>query len=247
MQQSAGEPNVGVTGDKPRSAHQVQRVGSRRTIIRAGLGVPGNDNGRGMENGIMKIRIATLALGLALTSASIQAADVSQDAIDACIDRVRGQVGGGGGTVTYTEFSEANSMVMLKDGSGGEWRCIVSNDGRSASIERTGGAAEPSTTTEVVQFGAGRSGTDVAGNLTPGSSKRYVLRAAKGQTLYVEFWNTGPSIEYQVFHPDGSLLQGQKPYSQPLTAELFLSGDHVIEVINRGNYDAGYNMSLTVN
>lgn len=274
------------------------------------------------------------------------AADVSQDAIDACIDRVRAEVGGGG-TVTYTEFSEANSMVLLEDSSGSEWRCIVSNDGSMAAIERTastgtgggapaitatpetdgpgfwevsvngtlnvrnvpstegtivarlpdgmivanrgcqdsegrtwcevadgdasgwaaidflipsqggentataddGGGAmaggsslsgEPTTGTEVVQFAAGASGAQMTGSLTPGSSMRYVLGAGDGQEMIVEFVNTDPAITYQIFNPDGSFLLDQMDNGQTYRGQLWQSGDHVVEVINRSGSTARY-------
>lgn len=67
--------------------------------------------------------------------------EVSQDAIDSCIDRLRSVEGATGGTVTRTEFSEANSLVMLEDASGKTWRCIVSNDGSNPSLEAEDAAA----------------------------------------------------------------------------------------------------------
>jgi len=68
-------------------------------------------------------------------------AEVTQDAIDACIDALRAQAGSAGGTVQSTEFSEANSLVMLQDNDGSNWRCIVSNDGSSATVEAEQAAA----------------------------------------------------------------------------------------------------------
>ncbi|WP_233243197.1 hypothetical protein [Thioclava sp. NG1] len=64
--------------------------------------------------------------------------EVSQEAIDACIDAVRAAHGAMGGTVLSTEFSEANSLVMLKSVDDAEWRCLVSNDGSGASVEQVG-------------------------------------------------------------------------------------------------------------
>ena len=191
---------------------------------------------------------------------SAQAADVSQDAIDACIDALRAQVGGGGGQILSTEYSEANSLVMLEDGGGASWRCLVSNDGRDPYLEMAGGgensataddgggamAGAPTTTEEVVRFPAGRTGTDISGALTPGGSARYVLGARERQMLTVEFWTTDPAIEYQIFLPDGSFLLDRMPNSQRYRGELFVSGDHVVEVINRGGSPASYNMSVTI-
>lgn len=189
---------------------------------------------------------AVLAWGIAV---SANAADVSQDAIDACIDQLRAQSSGGGGTVLSTEFSEANSLVMLRDAGGGVWRCLVGNAGSSAYLERdvaSVSAAEPSTETEIVRFGSGRTGTDLSGELTPGSSRRYVLSARDGQELSVEFWTTDPSIEYQIVLPNGSFLLDMMRNAQPYRGSLFMNGDHVIEVINRGNSSASFNMSVEI-
>jgi len=59
--------------------------------------------------------------------------DVSEAAINACIAAVEEQAGGSEISVLNTEFSEANSLVMLGVGAdGAPWRCLVSNDGQGA-------------------------------------------------------------------------------------------------------------------
>ena len=196
--------------------------------------------------------------GLSLCGAA-QAADVSQDAVDACIDALRAQGGSGGGRIMSTEYSEANSLVMLEDAGGASWRCLVANDGRNPDLQMAGGensataddgggamAGGPTTTEEVVRFPAGGVGTDISGTLTPGSSARYVLGARERQTLTVEFWTTEPAIEYQIFLPDGSFLLDRMANSQRYEGELFVNGDHVVEVINRSGSVANYNMSVTI-
>jgi hypothetical protein len=85
---------------------------------------------------------------------SANLSEVSQDAIDACIDALRAEAGSVGGTVQSTEFSEANSLVMLEDGTGTVWRCLVSNDGSGATVEAQGGAA-PAEDTATADDGGG--------------------------------------------------------------------------------------------
>jgi hypothetical protein len=302
----------------------------------------GNKEGSGMNS------ITRLAIGLVLAGGTaVQAAEVNQEAIDACIDQVRMQNGQQGGTVLSTEYSEANSVVMLQDAGGSVWRCFASNDGSYAEIERQGGApaaggagpaggpafwrisvngslnirtgpsanaqivgrlpdgmivenrgcreaegrtwcevadgdasgwaaqdflvaeggentataddgggamagagavmSEPETMTEVVRFPAGSTGIDLSGSLTPGSSMRYVLGAANGQMLDVTFYNTDPAIDYQIFVPDGSFLLDLVSNTQRYGGQLFVTGDHVIEVINRGGSAASYVMAVTIN
>jgi hypothetical protein len=281
----------------------------------------------------MRISNCYAAVAAVMLTTSAQAADVGQDAIDACIDALRAQAGGGGGMVLSTEFSEANSLVMLQDASGASWKCLVANSGVNPYLEPAGGApsnagmagpshwevnvdttlnihsspstsaptvarlprgmvvenrgcldeggrtwcevadgdasgwaaqeflipsdgvasqmpaaapAEPASGTEVVRFGSGRSGTDLSGRLEPGGAKTYVLGAADGQTLYVEFWTTDPAIEYQIFLPDGKTLLDMMTNTQRYEGSLFMSGDHRIEVINRSGSTASYNMSVEI-
>lgn len=277
----------------------------------------------------------TVALAMGVIT-SAHAADVSQEAIDACIDAVRMQSPASGGMVLSTEFSEANDLIMLQDGAGTVWKCLVANDGIDPYIEvsdtapvhapaspdyadgmsggpdywrinvhstlnvhsspstssstvarlhrgmvvenrgcqysegrkwcqiadgdATGWAAgeylveasgpsattnyeassEPTTQTMRVHFAAGTSGQQQTGTLSPGSSIRFILGAANLQMLEVSFVNTDPSIEYQIFLPNGRLLLDQLPASMPYQGQLFMNGDHVVEVINRGHSDAGY-------
>jgi hypothetical protein len=193
--------------------------------------------------------MSVMALLGAVVSAS--AADVSQDAIDGCIDALRAQSSAGGGSVVSTEYSEANSLVMLRDASGTEWKCLVGNDGRDPYLERTGTASNdasgtPATSTDVILFRSGFSGTDVSGTLSPGSSKRYLVGGSSGQTLYVEFYSTDPSIEYEIFLPNGRILLDTMRNTQRYEGELFVDGDHIIEVINRGNTNASYTMEVSI-
>lgn len=107
-------------------------------------------------------------------------------------------------------------------------------------------AAEPTTATERVRFDAGTTGTELTGALTPGSSVRYVLGAKKPQDLYVRVAAKGPDIYYQIFNPDGTFLLDQMTSAKEYRGQLWQSGDHVIEVINRGRQNASYNVILGI-
>lgn len=203
-----------------------------------------------------------LAVALALAASSVVAADVSQDAIDRCIDELRatGTPDAQSGTVISTEFSEANSLVMLKDRGGSVWRCLVSNDGRSAELsvqsaaDDGGGAmagapapsAQGTTATERVQFASGASSADINDGLTPGSSTRFVLGAREGQFLDVSVTATGEGLVYRILNPDGSLLLDPVASTQPYRGQLWQSGDHVVEVINRGQADISYTLYVAI-
>ncbi len=289
----------------------------------------------------MKTRALTACI-LLLAATTSQAADVPMVAIDACISATSSEASGQGGLILNTEFSEANSMVVLQDGNNNVWNCLVSNDGIVAELTRsdqapvhaavsgdfadgmTGGpdywqvnvhstlnvhsdptttsptiarlhrgmvvenrgcvfnegrkwceiadgdasgwaageylieaaapartsapsaSVAPTTQTVNVRFARGTNGQQQAGTLTPGSSVRFVLGAASRQMLEVSFVNSDPVIEYQIFLPNGRLLLDQVPNSLPYQGELYMDGEHVVEVINRGHHDARYSVWLGI-
>jgi len=119
----------------------------------------------------------------------------------------------------------------------------AADDGGGALAEApTPSGVEPTTATERVRFSAGTTGTERTGRLTPGSSVRYVLGAKKQQFLQVRVAAQGPDIDYQIFNPDGSLLLDEMTVEKPYRGQLWQSGDHVVEVINRGQSNISFNV-----
>lgn len=53
---------------------------------------------------------------------------------EACRAAVQERAGHGGITIPSAEFSEANTLVMLKDGKGAHWKCLSSNDGSTVEL-----------------------------------------------------------------------------------------------------------------
>lgn len=154
-----------------------------------------------------------------------------------------------------SEYSEAGTLVMVRDAGGTVWRCLGHRDGtvgelRVAEAADDGEGAmagasshaggEGATTTKRVRFGKGESGTELSGSLPPGSSTRYVLHAGNGQNLYVRVAAKGPDISYRIFHPHGSFLLDQMTSAKDYRGQLWQPGDHVIEVINPGDSNASY-------
>ena len=112
------------------------------------------------------------------------------------------------------------------------------------------GSASPTSTissgdsasTVVVQVPSGSAGTELTGSLEPGESRRYVLGAASEQNLYVRVAAQGEGMFYQILNPDQSFLLDQTSSAQEYRGQLWQSGDHVIEVINRGGAATSYNV-----
>lgn len=211
---------------------------------------------------ISKVLIAAFAISAFGSPRIVFAGE--QEAIDGCIDKLRavgGPDGRAGGKVLNSEFSEAGTLVMLRDAGGTVWRCLAYSDGTvgefslSQAADDGGGAmagapvtsgAEPTTSTQRLRFDSGTTGTELTATLSPGSSSRYVVRAKDGQDLYVRVAPRGPGIYYQIFNPDESLLLDQMTSDKEYRGQLWQSGDHVIEVINRGEGTASYNLIVGI-
>jgi uncharacterized protein len=109
------------------------------------------------------------------------------------------------------------------------------------------GEADGDTRTERVRFPSGRTGTEFTGSLTPGSSVRYIINARNRQDLYVRVDHiSGPRLDFQIFNPDGSFLLDMIPTDREYRGELWQTGDHVIEVINRQGNTAEYNVIFEI-
>ncbi|WP_216601230.1 hypothetical protein [Ruegeria sp. HKCCD6604] len=199
----------------------------------------------------MKLRLLNLLTPMFAISGT--AALAMSEADDACIDHLR-QVGGPdgqSGTIESSEFSEAGTLVMLRDAGGTLWRCIAYKDGSIGemsvveAMDDGGGAmagAEGSTESRRVKFDAGSTGAELVGQLAPGASQQYVLGAKNEQFLYVRVAPRNGTLDYVIRNPDGSELLGLMSADKEYRGQLWQSGDHVVELINRGNSSVGYNV-----
>lgn len=206
------------------------------------------------------MRSKALTISLCVAPIFCFAADVGQDAIDGCIDKLRAVGGpdGQGGTVLSTEYSEANSLVMLKDRGETVWRCLVANDGQVAELgvaqaaddgqgAMAGAQGAPVVSgTQRVEFAAGTSGAALSGTLNPNTSVRYVLGASDGQFLRVSVGSHGGALDYEIFNPDGSLLLDLISSDTPYQGQLWQSGDHVVEVVNAGAQPVTFDIGIGI-
>ena len=198
------------------------------------------------------MRSKVLVACLCVSPAFAFGADVRQDAIDGCIDQLRAVGGpdGQGGTVLSTEFSEANSLVMLQDRGETVWRCLVSNGGQVAELsvmqaaDDGGGAmaGSGSETTVRVQFAAGTTGAELTDSLLPQESRRYVLGAQDGQFFYFRLAANGPGMTYVIYNPDGSVLLDEMGAEQEYRGQLWQTGDHIVQVYNTANGAQSFNV-----
>ncbi len=87
-------------------------------------------------------------------------------------------------------------------------------------------------------------GTERTDSLQPGETLRYTFYARERDDLYVRVAPHGSQMYYQIFNPDGSFLLEQMTSDREYRGELWQSGEHVVEVINRGNRQVSYNIIL---
>ena len=145
---------------------------------------------------------------------------------------------------------------MLRDAGGTLWHCLASNDGTVEDLSVTGavddgggamvGAVEGATITEHVRFLKGSTSAAYNKSLSPGSSTRFVLGARNGQFLSVNVAAGGSGVSYQIFNPDQSFLLDMVSAEKLYRGQLWQTGDHVVEVINRGDAPVSYRVTVAV-
>lgn len=187
-------------------------------------------------------------------------ADISDEA-NACIDELTSRFGNVGGEILGQEFSEAATMVRLRDGNGVEYECVVWSGPEVADLRPVGGegdaaddgggamdgASVPTVSGDQrVHFDAGASGTAMSGTLRPGTSVRYILDAGNGQFLNVTVGSQGGALGYQIVNPDGTALLDPISSDTPYRGELWQSGDHVVEVFNDGAQPVTFDIGIGI-
>jgi hypothetical protein len=192
---------------------------------------------------------AALVLVCAMATATLARAD-EQAAVSGCIDKIR-QVGGpdakAGGEVLSKDWSQAGTIVRLRDAGGTVWECIGYDDGTVGDlrvVDAMAGAAAPGPVT--VHFQPGTSGATYDGTLGPGDAIQYVLGAKKNQFLSVRVAPDGAEMDYQIINPDNSRLLDMIGSSKPYEGQLWQSGNHVVEIVNRTSQPEYYQVEFSI-
>lgn len=106
-------------------------------------------------------------------------------------------------------------------------------------------AMEPGGTRTVqVRFSPGSTGAELRDQIAPGGSIRFVLNARNGQNLYVRV--VGSGLTYQILLPNKRLMLDQISTEREYRGQLYMSGDHVVEVINRTAAARSFNIIISV-
>ena len=200
-------------------------------------------------------RVALLLAAVMMTA--LPASADEQQAIDGCIDKVRevgGPDGAGGGEVISSDFSQAGTLVMLRDAGGTVWRCLASNDGKvedfsiaEAADDGGGAMAGAGDNRAVIKFPHGASGTTLSGTIIGRDDFDYILGAREGQVMDVSLkvdGTNGDGVIYFNILPPGSdneaIFTGSMEDKPEASVRLPTSGDYTIRVYLMGNdKDAG--------
>jgi hypothetical protein len=104
------------------------------------------------------------------------------------------------------------------------------------------GAAPTPGPLQRVEFQRGTNNRAISGDLQSGTTDRYVLEAAGGQTMIVHVDTDVPDITFSIFAPDGTALAAGEVLA---AVDLPADGDYVVEVVTTG--DGGtYEMSFLI-
>lgn len=201
-------------------------------------------------------KITHLSAAAMLAVSAVPAMAMS-DADNACIDALRatGTPDAQAGEILSSSFSEAGTLVMMKDGGGTTWRCIAYRDGAIGELSAVdaaddgGGAMAGAMVsgTQRVKFASGTSGAAMTASLAPNTSVRYVIGAKDEQFLNVDVQSHGGALDYQIVNPDGSALLDLIASDTPYKGQLWQSGDHVIEVSNAGAQPVSFDIGMGIN
>ena len=140
----------------------------------------------------------------------------------------------GGGVTGWV----AARFLRLPGPAGGE-DTATADDGGGAMA---GSGAGSGATNVRVRFTPGTTGAELTGDLLPQQSRRYILGAANGQTLYFRLAANGPGMTYVIYNPDGSVLLDETGAAQEYRGQLWQSGDHFIDLYTTSNGAQSYNV-----
>jgi hypothetical protein len=148
--------------------------------------------------------------------------------------------------------SEGRTWCHIADGDASGWAAAdflteASGPVRSAPATPVVSDGSAADTVERVRFPRGATGTEFSDILEAGGSRRYVLGARSGQSLYFRLAASGPGMTYVVYNPDGSVMQDEIGADREFRNGLWQSGEHTIEVYNTSNSAQSYNVIFGIN
>lgn len=105
--------------------------------------------------------------------------------------------------------------------------------------------AEPVTRTENIRL-SGAGYKEYTGNLNPGDSVRYVFNGGNRKFLNLHLLTRNKRVYVNVFTPDGNTLHESARAGNDYLGQLWLDGEHIVEVSNRGRRAASYKLGMAL-
>lgn len=102
--------------------------------------------------------------------------------------------------------------------------------------------------TERVEFRSGSTGTVLTGRLGSEQGVRYILNAKEGQFLKVSLRPDNQYTYFIIYVPGGDILYESSQAGNEYYGQLYLTGDHVVEVFYKGdtNTFGNYDIAFTI-
>ena len=122
------------------------------------------------------------------------------------------------------------------------WPKFVRGEGSPYQAGGTGSSSSQTVSTERVRFPAGSSSAQFPAQLPPGMTVRYQLGAKKNQFLDVQISPSNAPLTYRIINPNRTALLDELSIDRPYRGQLWQSGDHVVEVINRTGSTVQFNI-----
>ena len=139
-------------------------------------------------------------------------------------------------------YNRSGDSIVDFYADGQSWPGFVRGDGSPYQASGSGSGSAQSVTTERVRFPSGASSTEFPAQLPPGMTVRYLLGARNGQFLDVSISPPNAPLNYRILNPDGSALLDELSIDKTYRGQLWQSGEHVVEVINRTGSTVPFNI-----
>ncbi len=140
-------------------------------------------------------------------------------------------------------YSAAGDTLVEFFAENQSWPAFVRGEG--SPYQATAGNSS-STSTERVRFPAGTTAAKFPAQLPEGMTVRYQLGARNGQFLDVRISPAGAPLVYRILNPNGSELLGELAVDKPYRGQLWQTGDHVVEVINRTRTTVPFEIAFAI-
>ena len=122
-------------------------------------------------------------------------------------------------------------------------RFVVNQPTGGSSAANDGPDREPTTRTENIRL---RGYKEYSGELNPGDSMRYVFKNGNRKFLNLHLLTRNRRVYVNVFTPNGRTLHESARAGNDYLGQLWLDGEHVVEVSNRGRRAASYKLGMAL-